>query len=262
MRLTKLSRFKGIIFALSLISLCAKAPGQANQGQQLFSTCAACHGLDGNGGEHAPNIASDQRVQRMPDSALIAIVTNGIPAAGMPSFSKLWDARQIHAVVEYLRSLQGSGQPASISGNASKGQELFFGSAQCGACHMANGKGSLLGADLTSYGSGRPAAKIKEAILAPYGNVSPLRGAVSVVTKSSKTYTGILRNEDNFSLQMQTADGKLHLFEKTELAKINHEPKSLMHTDYDAKLSDSQMTDLISFLSVKGSPRSDDDDDQ
>lgn len=202
----------------------------------------------------------------MSDAALVAIVQNGIVAAGMPGFSKLWSDEQIHAVVQYLRVLQGSGAGSPVSGDAMKGRELFFGSAQCGACHMANGQGAILGADLSGYGAGHPAAKIKEAILAPYGNVNPIRGPVSIETRSSLTYTGILRNEDNFSLQMQTADGKLHLFNKAELVKIDHEPKSMMHKDYGTKLSSSQFDDLISFLSKSTSGEkkmaSEDDDDQ
>lgn len=247
-RLRHLSRrlTPAILFASLLIFACLKAQGQAPSGPELFSACAACHGLDGNGGEHAPNIASEQRIQRMSNSDLIAVVTNGIAAAGMPGFGKLWTSRQITAAVQYLRILQGTGATSSNKGNAAKGAELFFGPARCGLCHMANGKGSMLAADLTGYGAGHTAAKITEAVMAPFGNVNPLRGAVSVVTQSARTYTGIIRNEDNFSLQMQTADGKLHLFDKAGLLKIDHEPPSLMH---NVKLSPAQLDDLISFLS-------------
>ncbi len=62
-------------------------------------------------------------------------------------------------------------------------------------------------------------------------------------------YRGIVRNEDNFSLQMQTLDGKFHLFDKAKLVRINHESESLMPNDYGSKLSNSELDDLIHFLS-------------
>ena len=76
------------------------------RGEQIFrSTCAACHGLDGRGGEHAPNIATEPRVQGMDDDALAKVITNGIPAAGMPGFGSSLKPEQIRSVVTYLRTL-------------------------------------------------------------------------------------------------------------------------------------------------------------
>ena len=42
---------------------------------------------------------------------------------------------------------------------------------------------------------------------------------VAVTTADGQTLTGVVRNEDNFSLQLQTTDGTLHLFAKSELQK-------------------------------------------
>jgi cytochrome c oxidase cbb3-type subunit 3 len=228
-------------------------------GQQTFSACAACHGLDGRGGEHAPNIATEQNVQRMSDEALLAVVRKGIPAAGMPGFSQLLDDRQIHAVLQYLRLLQGGNAAEKLAGNAERGGELFFGRASCGECHMVNGRGGFLGADLSGYGGGHSATMIKEAIVDPNKNLNPRHGTVTVLTQSKTRYRGVIRNEDNFSLQMQTPDGNFHLFDKAELVKIDREPKSLMPADYSSKLTNSEVADLIKFLSRGGSAKKADD---
>ncbi len=59
-------------------------------GQRTFTaTCAACHGLDGRGGERAPNIAGSPRLQRLSDAELAGIVSNGVPGKGMPAFGSL-----------------------------------------------------------------------------------------------------------------------------------------------------------------------------
>src|ERR1700722_512604 len=59
-------------------------------GQRTFtSTCAGCHGLDGRGGERAPNITGSAKLGRLSDANLAAIVANGVPGTGMPAFRSL-----------------------------------------------------------------------------------------------------------------------------------------------------------------------------
>jgi cytochrome c oxidase cbb3-type subunit III len=218
-------------------------------GQQLFSSrCAGCHGLDGRGGEHAPNIATSSNVQELPDAALLRIVRNGIPAGGMPAFGPSFDDAQLNAVVHYLHALQGQERAVSIPGKPEEGRALFFGSAQCSKCHMVGGQGGFIGADLSGYGKTHSAGEIREAITSPNKNLDPRRGTVVAHTRDGHTYTGIARNEDNFSLQMQTLDGTFHLFDKAELARVEHQPRSLMPSQYGATLSANDLDDLVSYL--------------
>ena len=96
-------------------------------GEQLFSSrCAGCHGLDGRGGEHAPNIATNENVQHLADTDLAHIVRNGIPAGGMPAFGLSFNDSQIKEVVSYLRVLQGRDQTVKVAGDAIKGRALFL----------------------------------------------------------------------------------------------------------------------------------------
>ncbi|HEX4167231.1 MAG TPA: c-type cytochrome [Bryobacteraceae bacterium] len=254
--------WKVLLFALALPVAWAAAP----PGEQLFSSnCAACHGLDGRGGEHAPNIATNADVQRLPDADLSRIIRNGIPAAGMPGFGALLKDDERTAVLHYLRVLQGGNQGATVSGDPAKGRELFFGSAHCAECHMVNGRGGFLGADLSVYGKTHAAADIREAIGEPNKNLDERHGTVAVKTREGKRYLGVLRNEDNFSLQMQTTDGVFHSFDKSDLQEIQRQARSLMPADYGATLRKSQLDDLVSFLATTpGAKTKDatDDDDQ
>ena len=197
----------------------------------------------------------------MADDAILAVIRNGIPAAGMPAFNKVLNDNQIKAVLQYLRLLQGGGVAANLPGDAAQGRALFFGSANCGGCHMVNGRGGFLGADLSGYGDGHSAAKIRAAIVAPDENQNSRRGTVTVVTRAGKKYRGIIRNEDNFSLQMQTPDGEFHLFEKAQLSSIEHESRSLMPADYGSKLSSADLDNLIKFLSQRGGGKKAEDDE-
>lgn len=218
-------------------------------GQQQFARCAACHGLDGRGGEHAPNIATDPKVQALSDRDLLHIVRLGIPSAGMPEFGSSLDNAQMHAVVTYLRILQGQGKPAiSLTGDPQHGRFLFFGSAGCSSCHTINGQGGFLGADLSGYGSTHAPAEIREAIVDPNKNLDISHGTVVVIAKSGGTYTGVLCNEDNFSLEMLSADGSFHFFDKSAIARIDHPAESLMPSQYKSKLGNKDLDDLVSYL--------------
>ncbi|MGH9454385.1 MAG: c-type cytochrome [Terriglobia bacterium] len=224
----------------------------AASGKQTFlSHCGVCHGMDGRGGEHAPDIATNPIVQNLSGAELERIVQNGIPSHGMPSFRML-GAGGIQNVVDYLRLLQGKQAAVAVKGNPSHGNELFFGRAGCSSCHLIQGTGGFLGADLTKYSLTHSPQEIREAIVAPNRNLSPRAQTVVVVLSDGRKLTGIARNEDNFSLQLQTPDGSFHLLMKPELRQLSHEPVSLMPSNYGFKLSPRDIDDLISFLVKAG----------
>jgi putative heme-binding domain-containing protein len=233
-------------------------------GQQLFSSrCAGCHGLDGRGGEHAPNIATNEAVQRLADKDLAHIIRNGIPAAGMPAFGSSFNEDQVKEVVSYLRVLQGRGQTIKLAGDAVKGHALFFGTAGCSECHMMNGQGGFLGADLSAYGASHSPDQIRDSILNPGKERDPRHGTIIVITRSGQKYTGIVRNEDNFSVQMQTRDGAFHFFDKADVTRIERPAYSLM-PQYGSRLTKTELDDLISFLvtSAGTHPSGGDEDDE
>ncbi len=69
------------------------AKSASTRGKQTFtSTCAGCHGLDGRGGERAPNIAENPKVLRFSDAQISLIIENGVPGTGMPAFHSLAQA--------------------------------------------------------------------------------------------------------------------------------------------------------------------------
>jgi cytochrome c oxidase cbb3-type subunit 3 len=229
------------------VLLAALAPAQDNPrlGESLFnSSCAGCHGLDGGGGEHAPDIATNPRVQQLSDKDLLRTIRNGIPSAGMPAFRSAFTEQQLSAVLNYLRGLQGHRHVASAQGDSAKGRALFFGSAQCSRCHTINGQGGFMGVDLSGYGKTHSAAEIRAAILNP----GKAARATTVTTHDGAKFTGILRNEDNFSLQLQTPDGAFHFFEKSSVEQIERNVAPLMPGDYGQSLSKSDIESLITYL--------------
>jgi len=217
-------------------------------GRKTFeSVCATCHGLDGRGGERGPDIATRAEVQQLSDEETLHILQTGRPVAGMPAFEAL-GIPKIKAVMAYLRALQGGAGASPVRGDAQRGKLLFFGKARCGNCHMIHGLGGFIGADLSSYGSNRLAEEIRTAITDPNKDLEPRERTVHVTTREGHQFTGIARNEDNFSLQLQSLDGTFHLFSKNDLKHVEYLPESLMPSDYGSVLSTTELDDLLSYL--------------
>jgi len=224
-------------------------------GKPIFSsTCAGCHGLDGRGGERAPGIAGNAKVERLTDAQISHIISNGISGTGMPAFRTLKD-EEVRALVRYVRTLQGKIQTRTFPGDATKGREVFYGKGECSACHMISGQGGFLGPDLSTYGSEASADKILDAIVIPDRVVPAGYRSGVATTREGTRVEGVIRNEDNFSLQMVTADGRFHFFEKSELQKMEYSSSPLMPTNYRERLSAGELNDLVSYLmSTSASP--------
>jgi putative heme-binding domain-containing protein len=234
-------------------------------GQQLFSSnCAGCHGLDGRGGEHGPNIATASEVQRLGDRDILRVVRDGISGAGMPAFRSKFDDAQLKAVLSYVRVIQGKEAAFSVPGNPQKGYSLFFGKARCSDCHMVSGKGGFTGPDLSGYGAEHSPDVIRNAIVDPNKNLDPRHRTVTAVTRDGQRYTGRALNEDNFSLQLQTLDGTFHFFEKSTLAHLERDPRSIMPSNYGSVLMSGDLDDLVSYLmtAARQTPKTGEDEER
>ena len=224
------------------------ASSSAAKGAGIFTShCTACHGLDGLGTERAPNIATRPEVTRKSDTALAGIVHNGGPGTGMASFRML-NASEIKSVVAYVRTLSsGAGSNAKLPGNPTNGKTIFFGESGCSGCHMVNGAGGFIGQDLTGYAREHAPDDIKAAI-----TDSKMWGrgdrTIEVIAADGQHLRGVVRNEDNFSLQLQSMDGAFHFLAKADLQKIDRSPEPIMPTDYGVKLTSNQLNDLVSYL--------------
>ena len=223
-------------------------------GQLTFaSSCAGCHGLDGRGSEKAPNIAGNAKVQHLTDSQLSEIISSGIPGTGMPPFRSLSPA-QVRSLVAYLHVLQGRVKARALPGDASPGKKIFFGKGECSTCHTISGEGGFLGPDLSSYGAAMSADAILKSLLNPTRTAPLGFKPATATTREGSHVEGVVRNEDNFSVQLQTRDGTFLFLQKSELQNLEYGSQSLMPANYGERLSQTELNDLVSFLMSAGSP--------
>ena len=82
---------------------------KAFSGKKLYTTCAACHGIDGKGNKAlgAPNLTDDYWLHGWGEAAIINIIKNG-KSNVMPAQSPMLSTEQIHVVAAYVFSLAKS----------------------------------------------------------------------------------------------------------------------------------------------------------
>jgi cytochrome c oxidase cbb3-type subunit III len=239
--------------------------GSASEGRQFFeSVCAGCHGLDGRGGERGPDISTRPQIVQLSDGDILEILRVGRPAAGMPPFGSLGDVK-LKQLLAYLRALQGKGTVAALPGDPQNGKTLFFGKARCSECHMMQGTGGFLGRDLSLYGASLSPAEVRSNILRPSETSNKANKTAVVTMRDSTKFSGVIRNEDNFSIQLQSADGAFHFLNRADVPQVTFLPEPIMPSDYDKTLTPSELNDLVSYLltaTKKDRPKNQSEDEE
>lgn len=246
-------------------NLLAGKPEAIKEGQSLFRTaCGLCHGVDGRGGTRGPDLTSGRWTHGSSDAAIFRAITKGVPGTQMPPNDLTEE--ETWMILAYLRSQEASSRQA-VAGSRERGEKIFFGEGFCAQCHMVNGIGGRLGPDLTRIGAARPISYLVEAIREPnkrlaegigepgrdYLDFFRLYETVSVVTRQGRRIAGVLKNEDNFSIQVMDQQEQLHLLLKKNLEEIIHERKSLMPAYDEQRLNAEQLQDLLAYLdSLRG----------
>jgi len=235
------------------------------EGLEIYNRlCTACHGAEGRQGDRGPALAAPgRRYVRQSDRDLFDAISKGISGTQMPSLGL--SENDAWKVAAYVRALRGTAIDAPAKGNVAHGEQIFWGKGECGNCHMAQGKGGVVGPDLSNIAGRRKLSSIRDALTRPEHRVQGDGGqiesilyplstyrAVRVVTRDGKSIRGVIKNEDSFSLQIMGVDNALHNFARDEIREVTDEPKSLMPTDYDRRLTAEEFQDLLAFLTRQG----------
>lgn len=215
-------------------------------GRKLFANgCAACHGMEGQGGR-GPNLRARVMWHSTDDETMYNAIQKGIggamPAANLPE-------QQAWQVVAFVRSLTAPAYENTPPGDTAAGEKLFWGDAGCAACHGIRGRGGKLGPDLSTVGSVRSMTDLRESIVDPEADGAQGYRAVAVRLNNGQTLKGVARNRTNYSLQLQDAQGQLHLIAMENVAEMELGRGSPMPKDYGKRLTKEQINDLVSYLS-------------
>jgi hypothetical protein len=72
---------------------------------------------------------------------------------------------------------------------------------------------------------------------------------VRAVTRQGEKVSGIRVNEDNFTIQILEASGRLHSFRKSALSELQESPTESTMPSYKTIFSESELQDLVAYLS-------------
>jgi cytochrome c oxidase cbb3-type subunit 3 len=225
----------------------ARQPEALQEGQKLFrSACSGCHGASGEGGR-GPNLTRGRQVRGASDRHLFASIKSGVPGTDMPPFpfpdEKIWQ------LVTFVRSLSAPAYESNVAGDPGKGKAIFYGKGDCSRCHMIRGRGGFLGPDLSDIGIAVTASQLREEVLEPSKRIAPGYQGVTVITRDGRKISGVGRDNTNYAIQVQDAQGGLHLLDKRDLREVVVHERSLMPGDYKQRLTEAEFQDLLAFLS-------------
>jgi putative heme-binding domain-containing protein len=140
------------------------------------------------------------------------------------------------------------------NGDAERGRKLFFETdLTCKQCHQINGKGQMIGPDLSKIGSQRKRAEILESIINSSAQIDDKYRGHIVVTSSGDVITGLVVKEDAREMVLRDGQGKSHLILKDEIEESRAMKKSLMPDQLLSEMSMQEAADLLSFLTAQKS---------
>lgn len=224
--------------------------------------CASCHGSGASGGDRAPSLRDNPDLRKLDTDGIAAIITQGTPG-GMPAFTTL-PADVKARIARWLNSLNVSALQSAPPEQVAAGRALFFGQGGCSGCHMAGGKGGVNGPDLSAIATRAslkemntwlddPSSMTGKKSLAEcpgWAFCADFRWAIATVTLvNGQALRGFVVNQDEHEAIVQTLDGKLHMLDRAQYGKIEHQRASLMQAFHG---SPDQRRDLLAYLSSLG----------
>jgi putative heme-binding domain-containing protein len=146
------------------------------------------------------------------------------------------------AWLQLLEKIESPADPNS-------GRRLFHHTrvTSCANCHRHDGRGNVVGPDLTSLGKRNDDAWLLKSILTPSADMAPEFQPRTIVLKDGRSFTGI-RLRSYTKEQIRDANGLTQTFEKGDVEAIVDSHVSFMPNGLADTLTNRELRDLIAFL--------------
>ena len=134
-------------------------------------------------------------------------------------------------------------------GNAAEGRKIFFErpEASCMRCHKINGEGGEVGPDFSKLGAQKDRQYILESILFPNKQIAPGFDSVMVALKDGTLYAGVLKQENDSELVINSPEDGLVTVKKADI-KSRNKGLSGMPEGMDGILTRQDLRNLVEFL--------------
>jgi putative heme-binding domain-containing protein len=182
----------------------------------------------------------------MADERLFQTIRKGVPGTEMQSSTAPDD--DVLMIIAYLRNMNAPAPAEAAAGSVENGSQLF--AAQCASCHRVGEQGGRLGPDLSRIGVARSRAALVREIRTPSEWIPPAYETVTLVTTDGQKIRAIKKNEDVFSIQVMDTRERIQGHLRSSLKEVIYENTSLMPTFGADRLNDSDLKDLVAYLST------------
>jgi putative heme-binding domain-containing protein len=221
------------------------APSDIERGARLFAVnCSPCHGPKGNGGRGA-NLTRPRLPRAADDKALFRVIRDGILNTEMPGTWGM-DDHETWQTAAFVRTL-GRVAPDQVPGDPAAGAVILR-SKGCLGCHTVGIEGGRMGPPLTEIGDRRSAAYLKNLLLDPKSFLPEDFTMVEAVTTAGRRVTGIVINEDTYSIQFRDLNGDLHSFWKHDLTALEKHIDRTPMPSFRGRLTEIELDNLVAYL--------------
>ncbi len=136
-------------------------------------------------------------------------------------------------------------------GDAAVGERVFFHphGPRCSSCHRIDGRGGLVGPDLSAIAASSDRGKLLESILTPSKEIAPAFTTWVLTLRNGKTHTGVIVSENfDSTITLGGADGKTIVLNRNDVEDRQASPKSLMPDDLHLQMTRREFLDLLTYL--------------
>jgi hypothetical protein len=135
--------------------------------------------------------------------------------------------------------------------SADAGRRVFFhtGSIACSQCHRYDGRGGVVGPDLTLVARQGTREQLLQSIIEPNRDVAPQYYATLLELEEGGTFTGILLRSAGYEIYRDTLGEEVR-FQKTQIAARKQLTSSLMPHGLADQMTLEEMRDLLQFLTT------------
>ena len=153
-------------------------------------------------------------------------------------------------------SLDGWKRVAASRGDAAAGERLFFHpkGPQCFVCHRVNGRGGIVGPDLSTIGSVQNRDKLVESIVDPSREIAPMFVVWKIRTRKGDVADGRILYEDpapTGEIILIDAQGKTTKVKNQDIEERQASKLSIMPEKLADRLTRQDFRDLLEFLSER-----------
>ncbi|MCA9150798.1 MAG: c-type cytochrome, partial [Planctomycetales bacterium] len=134
-------------------------------------------------------------------------------------------------------------------GDAAAGKLVF--TKTCAKCHMHSGEGNRIGPDLTGMAV-HPKHELLTHILDPNRSVESNFRTYTVVTESGQVLVGMLASESKTAVELFNAEGEKKTVLRQDIDELIASRQSLMPEGFEKQLNETQLRDLLEFLTQRG----------